>query len=70
MFIPKAFVMRDPVSHRTKPLWNKAIAPFSAVPLTFHKPGTQQDPKVLGDSRATHLELSRKRVHRTVGHDQ
>jgi hypothetical protein len=65
--IPEPLVVRDPVPHRTESLGDEAIAALSAMPLLRHETGIKQDAKVLGDGRAAHLELSRKRVSGAVG---
>ena len=68
--IPEPLVVRDPVSHRTEPCGDEAIATLSTMPLLRHETGTKQDAEVLGDGRAAHLEMSRNCVDRVVGLDE
>ncbi len=67
VIIPEALVVRDPVAHQAEACGDEAIAALSAMPLLGHETGIEQDAKVLGDGRAAHLEVSRKRVHGAVG---
>jgi hypothetical protein len=66
MVIPELLVVRDPVPHRAEPRGDKAISPFSAVPLLSHETSIKQNAEVLGDGRAAHFEMSRNRVDRAV----
>jgi hypothetical protein len=70
MVIPEPLVMSDPLPHRTEPRGDKAIAPFSAMPLLGHETGIKQDAEMLRNSRAAHLELCRNRVDSAVGLDK
>jgi hypothetical protein len=68
--IPEPLVVREPVPHRTEPRGDEAIAALSAMPLLRHETGSKQDAEVLGDSRATHLELSRNGVNGAVAFEE
>jgi len=65
--VPEPLVMCDPFPHRSEPRGDEMITALSAIPLLRHKTGVKQDAEVLGNSRATHLEMSCDRVDRTVG---
>ena len=59
--MPGPLVVRDSVRHRTEPRGDEAIAPPSGTPLLSHETGIKQDAEVLGDGRAAHLEVYRRR---------
>jgi hypothetical protein len=62
--------MRDPVSHRTEPRGDQAMAPRSTMPLLRYETGIKQDAEVLRDGWAAHLEMSRNRVDGAVSLDE
>ena len=65
--VPEPLVMRDPVPHRAESFGDEAIPAFAAVPLLGHETGIEQNPEVLGDRRAAHLEVPRNRADGAVG---
>ncbi len=68
--VPEPFIQRNPIPHRSKPLRHKVIPPLAPVPLLGHKPGIQQNAKMLRNRRPAHLEMPGDRADRTIARNK
>lgn len=65
--VPKAFVLREPISNRTQAFGDDLVATFPAVTFLRQEASLQQDTEVLRDGGAAHLEVLGHGVYRMVG---
>jgi hypothetical protein len=70
MLVPKPLIVREPFPHGGEPLRNQVIPPLSAVPPFGYQTGVVQDAEVLRDGWATHFEVRRNGIDRTIGLEQ
>jgi hypothetical protein len=65
--IPESLVLSEPAPNRAELLGDEVVASLAAVPLLGYEASTEQDAKVLRDSRTTHPEMRRYCFDGVVG---